>query len=182
MGSKLTKLLKNVFCRKKLNICMLGLESSGKTTILYKFHLGEVLMTTPTIGFNIEVIKYKQYNLSIFDICGDMRHRTFWATYYKGADGLIYVIDSANKDNIEIAKEELYKVLGHESIKNVPILVLANKQDLIGAMSSLEVLEKMMLYKIRDRAWHLEETCALSGEGLEQGLNRLIQMMRCNRS
>ncbi|OMJ94177.1 hypothetical protein SteCoe_2658 [Stentor coeruleus] len=181
MGGSLTKLLQKIFSRKKLNICMLGLESSGKTTILYKLHLGEVIATCPTVGFNIETIKYKKLNLSIMDISGDMRYRVFWATYYQNSHGLIFVIDAEDRDKIETARDELYRVLEHNSVKNTPILVLANKQDLLGAMSAMEVLEKLQLFKIKDRPWHLQATCALSGEGLSQGLNRLVQMINNKR-
>ncbi|OMJ83753.1 hypothetical protein SteCoe_15230 [Stentor coeruleus] len=182
MGGSLTKLLLKIFSRKKLNICMLGLESAGKTTILYKLHLGEVIATCPTVGFNIETIKYKKLNLAIWDVSGDMRYRVFWATYYQNAHGLIFVIDAEDREKIETAKDELYHVLEHNSVKNAPILVLANKQDLPGAMSAMEVLEKLQMFKIRDRPWHLQATCALSGEGLSQGLNRLVQMINNKRT
>ena len=159
---------------------MLGLDSAGKTTILYKLHLGEVIVTTPTIGFNIETIKFKKLNLTIWDASGSQRNRRFWKTYYHGASGIIFVIDAEDRESIYTAKEELYNLLLDDELRGIPILVLANKQDLPNAMNVCDVLEKLEMFKIRDRQWHLQATCALSGEGLNTGINRLVQMISGN--
>ena len=74
-------------------------------------------------------------------------------------------------------KKELDQIFKSDELIGVPILILANKQDLPCAMSVCEILELLELYNIRNRQWHLHATCALSGEGLEQALNRLIQMI-----
>ena len=155
---------------------MLGLDSSGKTTILYKLHLGEVIALTPTIGFNIESVKYKKLTLTIWDVAGDQRTRRFWKTYYKGINGLIFVIDSEDRKSISTVKEEFYKICENEELTNVPVLVFANKQDLPNSMSACEIVEKLEMFKIRDRQWHLQASCALSGEGIEKGIDRLVQM------
>ena len=182
MGGALRKFFMS-FSIRKFKFCMVGVEAAGKTTILYKLHLGEVIATTPTIGFNLETVKVKKSQLSIWDISGSKRSRSLWASYYKGINGLIFVIDSEDRQGITEAQEEFSYALSHDDLKHIPVLILANKQDLPGAMTVTEVVEKLELFKIRDRPWHLQGTCALSGEGLEQGFSRLLQMARnfkCN--
>jgi ADP-ribosylation factor 1/2 len=156
---------------------MLGLDSAGKTTILYKLHLGEVIATTPTIGFNSEVVKFHKSSLSICDISGSNRWRRLWSSFFKSVNGLVFVIDAEDRESLAEAKKALDEVLESEEIRNVPLLVLGNKQDLPCAMPVSELVEKLQLFRIRDRHWHLQATCALSGEGLEQGFVRLLQMI-----
>jgi len=55
------------------NICMVGLDAAGKTTILYKMKLGEVITTIPTIGLNVETVMYKGMKMNTFDVGGRNR-------------------------------------------------------------------------------------------------------------
>ena len=80
---------------------MVGLDFSGKTTILYQLKLGEVVSTTPTIGFNAETIDIKGRELTIFDVGGQDNVRSIWSHYFKNTNAIIYVIDSADKQRIE---------------------------------------------------------------------------------
>ena len=84
---------------------MLGLDESGKTTILYKLKTGETVQTIPTIGFNQEDIKYKNLKLSIIDVGGQERVRKDWKQYYQYASALIFVVDSQNRDHVLKARE-----------------------------------------------------------------------------
>jgi len=85
---------------------MLGLDAAGKTTILYKLKLGEVVTTVPTIGFNIETVEYKNFKLTVWDV-GGCNIRKLWRPYYENTEGLIFVVDSSDKDRIGDANEEL---------------------------------------------------------------------------
>merc|ERR1711907_850171 len=115
---------------------MLGLDAAGKTTILYKLQLGEVITTTPTIGFNVENVKYKNLDMTVWDVGGQSVLRKLWQHYYHGVNSIIYIIDSNDRERIELAKEELMNILQHHDIagRNVPLLVYANKQDLPQSM------------------------------------------------
>ena len=81
---------------------MLGLDSAGKTTILYKLKVGEVLPCIPTIGFNVETIEYQKVKFAVWDIGG---LRKLWKHYYPNTQVLIYVVDSSAKERIEIDRE-----------------------------------------------------------------------------
>ena len=67
---------------KKANILMLGLDSAGKTTILYKLKLDTLVTTIPTIGFNVESVKFKSLNMTIWDVGGQEKIRPLWRHYY----------------------------------------------------------------------------------------------------
>ena len=68
MGNLVTKLFDSFFGKKDMRIVMLGLDAAGKTTVLYKLKLGEVVTTIPTIGFNVETVQYKNINFNVWDV------------------------------------------------------------------------------------------------------------------
>ena len=82
-------------------VLMLGLDFSGKTTILYKLKLGEVVSTIPTIGFNVEFIDHKGRELTIWDVGGQDKIRIIWRHYFQNTKAIIYVVDSTDKQRIE---------------------------------------------------------------------------------
>ena len=107
MGVYISKLLDS-FREKEAKVVMVGLDAAGKTTILYKLHLrGSDCHLTPTIGFNVERVKYKRLNFTAWDIGGQDILRKLWYHYYDGTDAIIFVVDSNDSERIEDAKEEL---------------------------------------------------------------------------
>lgn len=132
---------------------MLGLDNAGKITILYKLKMEEPSHIIPTIGFNIETIDYKNFNFTIYDVGGQDKIRHLWIYYYKNTDGLIFVVGSNNKDRIYVTAEELKKLLEAEELKDCPVLVQANKQDLNGASPTGEVTEKIGRGDFKERTW-----------------------------
>merc|ERR1711964_704678 len=135
---------------------MVGLDAAGKTTVLYKLKLGEVVTTIPTIGFNVETVEYKNIRFTVWDVGGQHKIRKLWRHYYQGTDGLIFVIDSSDRDRIEDAREELSNILGDDEMKDAVLLVFANKQDLPNAMTSTEVSEKLSLQNVRSQPWFIQ--------------------------
>merc|ERR1712080_62014 len=111
---------------------------AGKTTILYNLKLGEVVTTIPTVGFNVETVEYKNISFNVWDIGGQDKIRKLWRYYYENTQGLIFVIDSNDRDRIEDAREELMKMLNEDEMRNAVLLVFANKQDLPNSMSAAE--------------------------------------------
>ena len=106
---------------------MFGLDASGKTTILYKLKWGQVVSFIPTIGVNMETVEYKNIKLTTWDVGGDSLRRLICKPYYENSKGLIYVIDSSDKERIEYSKQELMKILEEEKLKDIPLLIYANK-------------------------------------------------------
>merc|ERR1712170_301724 len=119
-------------------ILMVGLDAAGKTTILYNLKLGEVVTTIPTIGFNTELVEYKNISFTVWDIGGQDKIRKLWRYYYQGTDAAIFIIDSSDRDRIEDAREELFRMLDDEEMRDAALLIFANKQDLPGAMNTTE--------------------------------------------
>merc|ERR1712242_247933 len=115
------------------------------TTILYKLKLGEVVTTIPTVGFNVETVEYKNLSFTVWDIGGQDKIRKLWRHYYLGAAGVIFVVDSNDRDRIEDAREELAKMLAEDELRDAVLLVIANKQDLPEAMPTAELTEKLGL-------------------------------------
>merc|ERR1719382_835229 len=81
-------------------VLMLGLDAAGKTTIVYKMQLGEVVHTIPTIGFNVETIQYKKVNFTLWDVGGQTKIRPLWRHYYLNTDALIWVVDSSDTERL----------------------------------------------------------------------------------
>eukprot|EP01084_Bolivina_argentea_P177274 306591_1 len=75
--------------KKDYRILMVGLDAAGKTTILYKLKLGDVVTTIPTIGFNVETVEYKNINFTVWDVGGQDKIRPLWKHYYKGSQAVI---------------------------------------------------------------------------------------------
>jgi ADP-ribosylation factor protein 6 len=169
MGLSLSKLGKN-----DLRVLLLGLDSAGKSTILYKLKLDETLNTIPTVGFNVETIKYKKMNLNVWDVGGQDSIRSLWRHYYTGTHALIFVIDCADADRIEQAREEFTKIVNDREMKESIILIYANKQDLKGALLPQEIPEILGLDRLGQRSWIVQPSCATSGDGLEPGLDWLL--------
>merc|ERR1712164_176005 len=159
--------------KKDCRILMVGLDAAGKTTILYKLKLGEVVTTIPTIGFNVETVEYKNINFTVWDVGGQDKFRPLWRHYYQNTQGLIYIVDSNDRDRIPEANDELHRMLSEDELREAIVLVFANKQDLPNAMSVAEVTDKLGLHSLRNRKWYIQATCATSGEGLFEGLDWL---------
>lgn len=154
---------------------MLGLDAAGKTTILYKLKLGEVVSSVPTIGFNVETVEFQKVKFTVWDVGGQDKIRQLWKHYYQNTQALIYVVDSSDKERIQVAREELQKMLAEDELKDAVLLVLANKQDM-GVMSVSEVVEKLGLHTMRAREWNIQGTCALTGDGLSDGFTWLSKV------
>lgn len=161
----------------ELRIVMLSLDAAGKTTILYQLKLGESVAAIPTIGFNVETVKYKNLSFCIWDVGGGNKIRVLWKHYFEGMVALIFVVDVADRDRVNEAKEELHRLLMEEETLDTKIvLMMANKQDLPGGMSTSELIEIFQLNDVgKTRVWHVQPCCALTGEGLEQGMSWLAE-------
>ena len=151
MGTSFGKIWARFFGKKEMRILMVGLDAAGKTTILYKLKLGEVVTTIPTIGFNVETVEYKNISFTVWDVGGQDKIRLLWRHYYQNTQGIIFVVDSNDRDRVDDAKEELHRMLGEDELKDAILLVMANKQDLPGAMTTPDLTDKLGLHTIRGR-------------------------------
>jgi len=157
--------------KKEKRILMIGLDASGKTTILYKMKLGEVVTTIPTFGFNVETIEYLNFSLTIWDVGGQPQTRNLWRHYYQGTNVIIFVVDSNDSERMEDARVELKKCFLEDELDGVPLLVFTNKQDLPNAMSISEITSSLALNELTGRKFYIQPCCATTGDGLYEGLD-----------
>lgn len=116
-------------------IVMVGLESSGKTTILNKLNIGEVVTTEPTLGFIMESVHYANVALHVWDVGGGPQFRPLWKQWYENARALIFVVDSSDRERMGKACLELRMLLEDETLKDAVVMVYANKQVRIGIIT-----------------------------------------------
>ncbi|VDN93818.1 unnamed protein product [Brugia pahangi] len=161
---------RSLFGQKELRILILGLDGAGKTTILYRLQVGEVVTTIPTIGFNVEQVIYKNLKFQVWDLGGQTSIRPYWRCYYSNTDAIIYVVDSADKDRIGISKQELVSMLEEEELKSAVLMVLANKQDIPNSLSLADVHRSLGLDALRTRTFQIFKTSATKGEGLDEAM------------
>jgi len=174
-----------------LHCAMIGLDLAGKTTVLYRMKFNQYMNTATTIGFNCEKVRLNNKNYMIWDVGGQDKLRPLWRSYTRATDGIIFVVDSSKAERFEEAKLELqkiYKSCQTTGVKSgagaAPILVLANKQDLPNAADSARIESVLGLKELGASFWHVQSTCAVTGEGLEEGMARLTEMiaMKKNKS
>ncbi|XP_058215674.1 ADP-ribosylation factor 1-like isoform X2 [Rhododendron vialii] len=174
MGASISRKLKWFLAKRDMKILMLGLDASGKTTILYKLKLGDVVAAVPTTGFNVEAVEYKNISFTVWDVGGQDKIRPLWRHYFRNTQGLIFVVDSNDRGRISEARNELHQILGEGELHDATLLVFANKQDLPDAMCASEVADKLCLHSLRQQRWYIQGTSATSGQGLYEGLDWLV--------
>merc|ERR1711951_53799 len=178
MGLTVSNLMSRLFAKKQMRILMVGLDAAGKTTILYKLKLGEIVTTIPTIGFNVETVEYKNISFTVWDVGGQDKIRPLWRHYFQNTQGLIFVVDSNDRERISEARDELMRMLAEDELREAVLLIFANKQDLPNAMNAAEITDKLGLHSLRNRVWYIQATCATSGDGLYEGLDWLSNQLK----
>ncbi|XP_044727684.1 ADP-ribosylation factor-like protein 2 [Chrysoperla carnea] len=159
---------------KEMRILMLGLDNAGKTTILKRFNGEEIDTISPTLGFNIKTLEHRGFKLNMWDVGGQKSLRSYWRNYFECTDGLIWVVDSADKRRLDDCREELHSLLLEERLASATLLVFANKQDLPGALSAEEIKKALDLDGIKTHHWQIIWCSAVNGENLLYGIDWLI--------
>ncbi len=180
MGIFLSRVFQSLFGTKEVRILILGLDNAGKTTVLHQLQNdGEIEQTTPTIGFNVEVLQYKNIKFQVWDLGGQTTIRPYWRCYYPNTDAIIFVVDSCDVDRLGIAKQELMAMLEEEELKDTILLVFANKQDQKGALNAQQVSDALGLPEIKTRQWSISETSALTNPvGLFDGFDWVVTCIK----
>lgn len=170
------KFLSKIFGSREMRILMLGLDAAGKTTILYKLKLDQPVTAIPTVGFNVETVTFKNVKFTIWDVGGQDKIRPLWRHYYTGTQGLIFVVDSSDRERIEEARQELHRIVNDREMREVAILIFANKQDMPNAMKPQEIQQKLGLSRtsLRQRNWSVQPSTATTGDGVYEGLTWLM--------
>jgi Arf/Sar family protein len=145
-----------------------SIHHSGKTTLLSVLAHGEAIETVPTIGLNVKVFKKGAVNMKCWDIGGQAQYRSEWSRYAKGCDVVLYVVDAAAPQKMATAKKELHKLLDDGSIGSTPLLVLANKIDIMPHVGETELIERLQLNYVMETPWMVLPISALHCTNIEQ--------------
>ncbi|CAO2613637.1 ADP-ribosylation factor 4 [Lemmus lemmus] len=159
MGLTISSLFSRLFSKKQMRILMVGLDAAGKTTILYKLKL--------------ETVEYKNICFTVWDVGGQDKNRPPWRHYFQNTQGLIFVVDSNDRERIQEGAAVLQKMLLEDELQDAVLLLFANKQDLPNAMAISEMTDKLGLQSLRNRTLYVQATCATQGTGLYEGLDWL---------
>ncbi|EET00484.1 ADP-ribosylation factor(Arf)/Arf-like (Arl) small GTPase [Giardia duodenalis] len=175
MGIALSRLIQSLFGSRQARVVMVGLDAAGKTTILHQMAYGMTVETIPTMGFTLQTVKKGKLELDVWDIGGQSEFRNIWVHYYVDKHAAIFVVDAADhsKARMEEARIALEGVLTAPELAGVPVLVLANKQDIDGAMSGDTVANMLNLQNVKDHEIKVVETVGTTGKGLDDALKWL---------
>ncbi|KAE8627154.1 hypothetical protein XENTR_v10006885 [Xenopus tropicalis] len=165
--------------KKQPRVVMMGLDYSGKSTILYKLKINQLVETFPTVGFNVEHIEMsKNVSVTVWDVGGQDKLRPNWKEYLEDTDVLIFVVDSSDPDRLPDATAELLSILNNENMAGVPFLILANKQDITDALPAKELKHILKLENYDDRPWEIQSCSAYTGEGLAEAMNAVASLLK----
>ena len=156
-------------------ILVCGLDNAGKTSLVNRLR-GFQLPTVPTTGFNADMVDLGFAKFSMFDMCGQDTRRKMWSMFFRHAHALVYVVDSNDVSRLYESGQEFLKIRSHENFPDIPMLVLANKQDEPRAATPAQVMRAMRLDG-EHRGWHVHGTSIREGEGVDEGLEWLTSQL-----
>ncbi|XP_041638022.1 ADP-ribosylation factor-like protein 11 isoform X2 [Cheilinus undulatus] len=160
-------------------VILMGLDSSGKSTLLARLLTGEVMETSPTIGFNVGTLDPdKKMSLTVWDIGGQQSMRQNWRYFLDDCKALVFVVDSSDRSRMPEAQKALKKVLKDERLRGVPLMVLANKKDLPNSMTIREISNQLDLPNHSERLWEVQACSALKGLGLKQAFISVHKLIK----
>lgn len=159
---------------KPQRVLVVGLDSSGKTCLLRRLVRQEIALMPPTHGYQIVRVMYNEIPCELLDVGGVEELRRYWRLYFDRLGGIIFVIDSADKRRLEETGVELNRLLHEPKLARVPLLILANKQDLLDALPSKTMVDALNLRAVRDRVWHVQECSALDRRGVDEGFSWIL--------
>ncbi|XP_032862526.2 ADP-ribosylation factor-like protein 11 [Tyto alba] len=164
-------------------VVMLGLDFAGKSTLLYKLKSGRAVETCPTVGFNVESLQTPcRVSFDLWDVGGQADLRASWPDYLEDTSTLVFVLDSADTARLPQAVAALEEALSHPSMAGVPVLLLANKQEVPGALAPADLGKRLQRGQLAKRRWALRGCSALTGQGLQEIPAILGELLRGSRA
>ncbi|KAK9812730.1 hypothetical protein WJX72_002764 [[Myrmecia] bisecta] len=163
---------------KEMRLLMVGLDNAGKTTIVKRINGEDITTISPTLGFNIKTMQFNGYRLNIWDVGGQKTLRSYWRNYYEQTDALLWVVDSADTRRLEDCRQELHSLLKEEKLAGASLLIFANKQDIAGALGTLDIEKALDLQAMGSRHWRIVGCSAVTGAGLLDGFEWVVADIR----
>ncbi|PVU99083.1 hypothetical protein BB559_001010 [Furculomyces boomerangus] len=124
---------------KEMRILFLGLDNAGKTTVVKSIMKKDVNKISPTLGFTIDSFEHNGFTVNAWDVGGQRSIRPYWKNYFEKTEGIVWVVDSADRSRLHDCSEELKSVLSEQRLLGASLLILANKQDIDSAASLAEI-------------------------------------------
>ncbi|NXS07327.1 ARL11 protein, partial [Neodrepanis coruscans] len=173
------KLFSKGWQKRDARVVMLGLDLAGKSTLLYKLKSGQAVETCPTVGFNVECLQTPcGVSFTLWDVGGQDRLRASWPDYLEDINTLIFVLDTTDMARLPEAVAALEEALSHPSMAGIPVLLLANKQDVPGALTPAELGEMLQDGWLAGHRWIAWGCSAHTGQGLQEILTILGELLR----
>lgn len=168
--------IKALFWSQRLEIVLIGLENSGKSTFCNCLSFGPSdVEEPPTVGLNVKVLKRNNVTCKIWDIGGQEKYRSEWYRYAKGCNVIAFVIDTQAPEKLPTCKKELHTLLENPDLQRLPLLILANKIDLGPKVSEQELIKGLNLDYIVDNPWVVMPISAKTGSNVDKALQFLIK-------
>ena len=173
MGKALSK--ENTYAK----ILFLGLEDSGKTTLLYNKQLHRNVTTVTTVEQNIEILPpIEGLSFVVWDMGGQKSLRRRWEEQYTGTDGIVFVVDSTDQRKFPEVKDELFKLFENEDLNGIPICVLAHKQDLPDAEDPNNLVDMIGIREVVSHEWRVYGTSTITGTGIDTAFSNFSVLVR----
>ncbi|XP_014855612.1 PREDICTED: ADP-ribosylation factor-like protein 14 [Poecilia mexicana] len=169
--------------KPQVQVLLLGLDNAGKSTLLYKLKHNASVSTVPTIGFNVEMLdarkNRKNIAVTVWDVGGQDKMREHWQDYYQNAAAVVFVVDTSDFGRMDEARSEMERALRSDHLRGCPVVLLANKQDVSGALTVTEMKDRFNMRRMcAGRDWLVQPCSASTGFGVEEAFRRVIQMVR----
>jgi len=135
----------------KKTLLFLGLDNAGKTTLLHMLKFGTLKTSFPTQQPTMEELALGNITLKAFDMGGHKNARSIWQNYFPVVDGIVFIVDAADPNRFEEAKQVLSDLLVCDELEDVPLLVLGNKIDLSRAVSEEQLRDDLALHQFTNQ-------------------------------
>lgn len=160
-------------------VLLVGLDSSGKSTLLARLLTGQYRATSPTIGFNVGTMDLdKKNSLTLWDVGGQKSLRQNWKHYLDDVEALVFVVDSTDRERLPEAAKALKRILSEDKVEGLPLMVLANKKDLPNSMTIRDISNQLNLPALTNRLWEIQACSAKQGLGLNQAFTSISKMIK----
>ncbi|XP_048873428.1 ADP-ribosylation factor-like protein 8B-A [Brienomyrus brachyistius] len=181
--NRLLDWFKSLFWKEEMELTLVGLQYSGKTTFVNVIASGQFSEDMiPTVGFNMRKVTKGNVTIKIWDIGGQPRFRSMWERYCRGVNAIVYMVDAADREKVEASRNELHNLLDKPQLQGIPVLVLGNKRDLSNALDEKQLIEKMNLSAIQDREICCYSISCKEKDNIDITLQWLIQHSKSRRS
>ncbi|KAJ7999041.1 hypothetical protein DPEC_G00211280 [Dallia pectoralis] len=181
--SHMTACFLSLFWKEEMELTLVGLQYSGKTTFVNVIASGQFNEDMiPTVGFNMRKVTKGNVTIKIWDIGGQPRFRSMWERYCRGVNAIVYMVDAADREKVEASRNELHNLLEKPQLQGIPVLVLGNKRDLQCALDEKQLIEKLNLSAIQDREICCYSVSCKDKDNIDITLQWLIEHRKSRRS